>query len=195
MILLLLACAGRAPASTPVVAPPPTTWTAQFETSKGAFVVTVHPEWAPIGAARFAELIDAKLWEGARFYRVIPGFVAQWGAAADPTRSAAWAERSIRDDVPQVSNWRGTVSFAATGAPDSRSYQAFINLADNRYLDEMGFAPVGLVTTGMEVVDQIYGGYGDGPNAPQQLRVIDEGEAYLAASFPDLDRILTVARQ
>lgn len=196
MTLLLLACASRAPAP-PVVAPsaPPAGWTASFHTTKGDFVVAVHPEWAPIGAARFAELIDAKVWEGARFYRVIPGFVAQWGAAADPLVSAAWAERSLRDDPPQVSNWRGTVSFAATGAPNSRSYQAFINLADNRFLDEMGFAPVGIVSSGMDVVDQIYGGYGEGANGPQQLRVIAEGEPYLAASFPDLDTILTVARQ
>src|SRR5258705_10915455 len=133
----------------------------KFETSKGTFIVQINKEWAPIGAERFTELVKSGFYENARFFRVIPGFMVQFGIAGDPNIQAKWREASIADDPVTQSNGRGKLSFATKG-PNTRTSQVFINLVDNQRLDASGFAPFAEVVSGMEVVDQLYSGYGDG---------------------------------
>jgi peptidyl-prolyl cis-trans isomerase A (cyclophilin A) len=165
----------------------PAVYRVGFDTSRGPFVVEVMRELAPNGADHFYTLVKAKYFDGARFYRVVPGFMVQWGSAADPKVSAAW-DKSIEDDAVKSSNARGTVSFAATSQPNSRSTHMFINFGDNGRLDAMGFAPIGKVVSGMENVDQIYSGDGERPDQ-DQMKV--EGNAYLQKEFPNLDYIKT----
>lgn len=156
-----------------------------FDTSKGPVTIEVDPKLAPNGAQHFAELVNAGYFDGARFYRVVPGFVVQWGYASDPAVSKKW-NVPIVDDPVKASNTRGMVSFAATGRPNSRTTHLFINLGDNARLDSFGFAPIGRVTSGMSVVDQIYSGYGEHPD---QGQIADQGNAYLDKTYPHLDYI------
>jgi peptidyl-prolyl cis-trans isomerase A (cyclophilin A) len=165
----------------------PAVYRVDFDTSRGPFVVEVTRELAPNGADHFYTLVKAKYFDGARFYRVVPGFMVQWGSAADPKVSAAW-DKPIEDDPVKSSNARGAVSFAATSQPNSRSTHMFINFGDNGRLDAMGFAPIGKVVSGMENVDQIYSGDGERPDQ-DQMKV--EGNAYLQKEFPNLDYIKT----
>ncbi|HTX60510.1 MAG TPA: peptidylprolyl isomerase, partial [Verrucomicrobiae bacterium] len=167
--------------------PAPAHYKIDFETSRGPFVVSVIRALAPHGADHLYALVRAKYFDGARFYRVVPGFVVQWGSAADPKVSAKW-DTPIPDDPVKATNARGTVTFAATGAPDSRTTHLFVNLVDNARLDGMGFAPVGKVTQGMSVLDHVYAGYGE---QPDQQQMSERGNAYLIASFPKLDYIKT----
>jgi len=150
-------------------------------------VIEAHRDWAPHGADRFHELVKAKYFDGSRFYRVVPGFVVQWGAAASPAVTKKW-DVTIPDDPVKTSNARGTVSFAATGQPNSRTTHLFINLGENARLDGMGFAPIGRVTSGMTAVDNIYPGYGE---SPDQSLIGAQGNAYLEKNFPQLDYIKT----
>jgi peptidyl-prolyl cis-trans isomerase A (cyclophilin A) len=163
-----------------------------METSKGDVVIEVHRDWAPLGAARFHELVQAGFYNQARFFRVVPGFVVQFGLPADPALNARWAEKVIADDPPAgQSNGPGTVTFATRG-PNSRTTQIFINLEDNARLDASGFTPFGRVVEGMTVVQQLHSGYGEGaPNGagPDQGRIRVEGNAYLQRDFPLLDFI------
>jgi len=161
------------------------TYRVLLETTQGPVVIDVDSHLAPNGAKRFHELVEAKYFDGARFYRVVPGFVVQWGAAADPAVTKKW-DVTIPDDPVVGSNERGTVTFAATGAPNSRSTHLFINLGNNARLDGMGFAPIGKVTSGMDAVDRIYPGYGE---QPDQGQIGARGNAYLESSFPKLDYI------
>lgn len=158
----------------------------KFETSKGDFVVQVQPDWAPLGAAQFRSLVEAGFYDGAKFFRVVPGFVVQFGLAADPAVTAKLGTKPIPDDPVKQSNRRGRVTFATAG-PNTRTTQLFINLGDNSFLDRQGFAPFGEVVEGMEVVDSIYAGYGEQPNQGQ-IRM--NGNRYLEASFPLLDGIV-----
>ncbi|WP_437203190.1 peptidylprolyl isomerase [Planctomicrobium sp. SH664] len=164
----------------------------KFETSKGEFVVEVHPEWAPLGAARFKELVESKFFDNAKFFRVIDGFMVQFGIHADPKIAGEWRSKVIKDDPVKQSNTRGMISFATSG-PNSRTTQMFINFVDNsRHLDRTGFAPFAQVVSGMDVVDKLYSGYGEGaPNGrgPDQFRIQKEGNAYLDQQFPNLDFI------
>lgn len=163
----------------------------RFETSRGDIVVEVRPDWAPRGAERLRELVAEEFFDGARFFRVVEGFVVQFGIAADPAVSGQWRGRAIPDDPVVASNARGTVTFATSGT-DTRTTQLFINLRDNGRLDDSAFAPIGRVVEGMDVVDLLYGGYGEGApqgKGPRQDRIQSEGEAYLAREFPLLDRI------
>ncbi|HUG93196.1 MAG TPA: peptidylprolyl isomerase [Planctomycetaceae bacterium] len=160
-------------------------------TSQGDVLIEVHPEWAPRGAARFRELVQAKFYDGCRFFRVLDGFMAQTGINGDPETNAKWRERRIEDDPVVRSNTRGHVTFATSG-PDSRTTQFFINFGDNSQLDDMGFSPFGKVVEGMNVVDKLYSGYGEGAprgRGPSQGRINEEGNAYLERSFPRLDSI------
>ncbi len=166
----------------------PDVYRVNFDTSKGAVVIEVHREWAPLGADRFYTLVQHKYLDGARFFRVVPGFMAQFGVAADPAVTAKWENRTLQDDPVRQSNTRGMVTFAATSQPNSRSTQMFINFADNARLDGMGFAPLGKVVSGMDVVDRINSEYGE---TPQQPRITAEGNAYLEKEFPNLDYIKT----
>lgn len=179
------------PRSEEMSATAPDTFRVRFETSEGSFVVEGYREWAPRGADRFYNLVRHGFYDGNHFFRVLDGFVAQFGISGDPEISAAWSSATIPDDSVRASNERGTVTFATSG-PDSRTTQLFVNLADNGRLDTMGFAPFGRVVEGMRVVESLYGGYGEGAprgDGPSQARIQERGNAYLRAEFPDLDSI------
>lgn len=204
-VALLWGCAGDATDETegpdvtdPLMRPAelaetaPDVFRARFQTNEGAFVVEVDRAWAPNGADRFYVLVKNGYFDGARFFRVIDGFMAQFGMHADPYVTAAWRNHPIPDDQVAQSNLRGNLTFAATASPNSRTTQVFINLVDNANLDEMGFAPVGQVVEGMDVVDNLYSGYGEAApmgSGPLQQNIAARGNAYLNESFPELDYV------
>lgn len=156
----------------------------RMDTTKGPIVIEVHRDWAPIGAARFEQLVKDKFYDGAGFFRVVPNFVVQFGLAADPRLTRKW-DRKIKDDPVMQTNRLGSVTFATAG-PNTRTTQLFINLRSNQSLDDQGFAPFGMVVEGMSVVDKIYAGYGE---QPDQDQITNRGNTYLKASFPRLDFI------
>lgn len=169
----------------------PETFKALFETTKGKFTIEVTRSLAPNGADRFYNLVRSGYFTDVAFFRVVPGFMCQFGISGDPTVSAKWRDANISDDPVKGSNTRGTITFATAG-PNTRTTQLFINFGDNAGLDGQGFAPFGKVVEGMEVVDKIYSGYGDGPpggNGPNQGEIQMEGNAYLKKDFPKLDYI------
>jgi peptidyl-prolyl cis-trans isomerase A (cyclophilin A) len=172
----------------------PATFTANFDTSAGSFVITVHRDWAPHGADRFYNLVKNGFYNDVRFFRAIAGFMVQFGIHGTPEVAAAWRNARLPVDKVVQSNRRGYITYAMGGSPDTRTTQVFINFRDNSNLDKLGFAPFGQVTTGMEVVDKIFTGYGEGApsgSGPEQGRVQAEGNAYLMKSFPKLDYIKT----
>jgi peptidyl-prolyl cis-trans isomerase A (cyclophilin A) len=169
----------------------PATYKVRFDTSKGSFVVEVHRDWAPFGADRFYNLVKNGFYDNARFFRVISGFMVQFGINGDPQVSAKWRQAKIQDDPVRASNHAGYITFATAG-PNTRTTQVFINYADNRALDGQGFAPFGQVTSGMSVVKELYSGYGEGApqgDGPEQGRIQSEGNKYLISAFPKLDYI------
>ena len=174
----------------------PDSFRVAFTTSRGRFVVMAHRSWAPNGVDRFFFLANHHYYDGTRFFRVLKGYVAQFGLSGDPRVAATWKPRVIPDDPVRESNRRGRVSFASAG-PRSRTTQLFVNLVDNTRLDtlaRLGFPPIGEVIEGMDVVDGLYSGYGEGVprgNGPSQDRIAREGNAYLARSFPKLDSVVT----
>jgi len=173
----------------------PATYKVNFDTSIGAFVIEVHRDWAPNGADRFYNLVKNGYYDGVRFFRVIPNFMVQFGISGEPALNTVWQEARIPRDPVKQSNTRGYVTYAMRGGqqgPDTRTVQVFINFGDNSPLDKDGFAPFGRVTSGMNVVDKIYSGYGEGApsgNGPDQGRLQSQGNAYLAKDFPKLDFI------
>ena len=164
-------------------------------TSKGPFDVKVHRNWAPKGADHLYFLMQNGFYDGVRFYRVISGFMAQFGAAPDTAIAAIWGGKTIGVDPVKHSNSRGTLTYAMAGSPDTRSTQLFINTVDNARLDESGFAPIGEITSGMKVIDSLYNEYGEGAEGggrgPLQGRIASEGNAYLIREFPKLDYIVS----
>ena len=166
----------------------PDKYKAKFDTSAGVFVIEVTRAWAPLGADRFYNLVKNGFYDDVRFFRVLDGFMAQFGMNGDPAIQGVWGKTNFTDDPVKESNKRGYVTFAKTGAPNSRSTQVFINFVDNSSLDKQGFAPFGRVTDGMNVVDKLYSGYGR-DNVPDQGRITTEGNAYLMKSYPKLDYI------
>ncbi|RYD38030.1 MAG: peptidylprolyl isomerase [Verrucomicrobiaceae bacterium] len=171
---------------------PPESFKVKFTTTKGDFVIQVARAYSPNGVDRFYNLVKNGYFTEIAFFRVIPGFMAQFGIHGDPAVSAAWRPASINDDPVRASNVRGAITFAKTGAPNSRGTQFFINLADNPRLDATGFSPFGKVVEGMDVVDKLNGEYGEGApsgNGPEQGRVQSEGNAYLKKDFPRMDYI------
>jgi len=164
----------------------PASYRVQFETSAGTFVVLVTRAWAPLGADRLYTLVRQGFFDGTRFFRVVPGFVVQFGLSGSPAVSARWHLAALKDDPVTQHNTRGTLTFATAG-PDTRTTQLFINYADNTRLDGMGFAPLGTVVSGMGTVDHINPEYGE---RPEQDRIEAEGNRYLAAQFPRLDSIV-----
>jgi peptidyl-prolyl cis-trans isomerase A (cyclophilin A) len=167
----------------------PATYKARFDTSKGVFVIDVRREWAPLGADRFYNLVKNGFYDENRFFRVISGFMVQFGINGNPQVSTPWRNAQIKDDPVKQSNKRGFITFATSG-PNSRTTQVFINFGDNSRLDGMGFASFGQVSTGMNVVDQLYADYGEGApqgRGPNQGRIQGEGNAYLTRDFPNLD--------
>jgi len=150
----------------------PASYKARFKTTKGDFVVEVDRTWAPLGADRFYNLVKLGYYTDVAFFRVIQGFMAQTGLHGKPEMNAAWRAARIKDDpVGPASNTRGMVTYAMAG-PDTRTTQIFFNFGNNTNLDQMGFPPFGKVVEGMEIVDSLYSGYGDGPgrgNGPDQV--------------------------
>lgn len=198
------ATATSAPAAAPAAAPAisfddpskltaqaPETFKAQFVTTKGNFTIEVTRSLAPNGADRFYNLVRSGYFTDVEFFRVVPGFMCQFGISGDPAVSAKWRMANIADDAVKGSNTRGTITFATAG-PNTRTTQLFINFGDNVNLDGQGFSPFGKVTDGMDVVDKINGEYGDGApygRGPDQGRIQGEGNTYLKKDFPNLDYI------
>ena len=179
------------PASASMRERAPDMFRARLETSKGDVVIEVHRDWAPLGADRFYNLVTSGYFDGVRFFRVIPGFMAQFGIHGDPHVAAAWRDATIPDDPVRQHNARGTVSFATAG-PGTRTTQLFVNYGDNSRLDGAGFSPFGQVVEGMDVVDRLYAGYGEGAprgRGPDQGRIQAEGNAYLERGFSQLDSV------
>ncbi len=177
------------PAALNETAPP--VYKVRFDTSKGPFVVEVHRDWAPNGADRFYNLVKNGFYDDTRFFRVISGFMVQFGINGDPRISAPWRAATINDDPVKQSNKRGYITFATSG-PNSRTSQVFINFADNAGLDRQGFSPFGRVVSGMNVVDALYSSYGEGTpsgSGPDQGRIQREGNAYLKKDFSSLDYV------
>jgi len=164
----------------------PALYKVKFDTTAGVFEVEVHTDWAPIGADRFYNLVKNGYYDGDRFFRVVPGFMVQFGINGDPAIQRNWVEANIQDETVKQGNTRGMTTFAKSGAPNSRTTQVFINFKDNSFLNRQGFAPFGKVTMGMEVVDKIDSAYGE---RPDQGRIQAEGNAYLTKNFPKLDYI------
>jgi len=157
----------------------------KFTTTKGDITLQVTRAWAPIGADRFYNLVKHGFYNDAAFFRIVPGFIVQFGLGADPAVNRAWRNANIKDDPVTQSNRPGTLTFATAG-PGTRTTQLFINLGNNAGLDGQGFAPFGQVTSGMDVVQKLYSGYGE---RPDQGSITNEGKAYLDKNFPNIDRI------
>ena len=202
LVLLLTACGGDAPGDAadlnPLYAPrrlhteAPATFDVRLETTKGDVVIRVHRAWAPLGADRFYTLVTNDFYDDIRIYRVVPGFMAQFGVNGDGLVNSAWRGETIRDDPVVQSNTRGRVAFAK-GGRDDRTTEIFISYRDNSFLDGDAFAPFGEVIEGMEVVDAWNGDYGDGPprgEGPYGIQALSQGNRYLDSAFPELDRIL-----
>jgi peptidyl-prolyl cis-trans isomerase A (cyclophilin A) len=192
------ACArGSSAAPEPVtdaaaLAAPADSFVVRLATTKGAIDIMLRSHWAPHGVQRVREAVAAGYYDGARFFRALRGFVVQFGLAADSAVTESWRLRTIPDDSVRETNRRGTLVFAA-GGPDTRTTQLFLNLRDNARLDAMGFAPLGEVVRGIDVMDALHLEYAlvPGGPTPDQRAIMREGEAYLAREFPLLDRILS----
>ena len=168
----------------------PEVFRAKLTTTKGDVVLEINRAWAPIGADRFYNLVRAGFFTNVAFFRVVPRFMVQFGISPRPDVARAWENSQIIDDPVKQSNKRGRITFAKTGAPNSRTTQVFINYVDNVFLDPQGFAPVGEVVEGMENVDKIYSGYGE---SPDQGRLHSEGKAYSDKAFPMLDKVVSAS--
>jgi peptidyl-prolyl cis-trans isomerase A (cyclophilin A) len=197
LLLGTMGCQQRAssplltPSADALAKPAPDSFDVAFQTGKGRFVVRAIRAWAPQGADRFYFLATNGYYDGAKFFRVLPDFIVQFGIHGDPAINEVWRDRRIPDDPVRQSNQAGFVTYAM-GGPNSRTVQLFINKRDNRRLDSMGFAPIGRVIDGMHVIEQLHGGYGEGAPrgaGPSQDRIQQEGNAYLERWFPKLDSI------
>jgi peptidyl-prolyl cis-trans isomerase A (cyclophilin A) len=167
----------------------PDVYEVKFVTTQGDFVLQVTRAWAPLGADRFYNLVKYHFYDGASFFRVVPGFVVQFGLTGNPAVNKAWTDANIKDDPVTQSNLPGTITFAMAG-PNTRTTQVFINFGNNARLDSSGFAPFGKVIEGMDAVSRLYGGYGDATTS-HQGEITNEGKAYLDKNFPKLDSIKT----
>jgi cyclophilin family peptidyl-prolyl cis-trans isomerase len=181
-----LACSDSAPPRA-VAGPTPASFRVAFKTNRGTFVVEADRSWAPNGVDRFWQLSNEGFFDGNRFFRVLPGFIAQFGASDDRKRNKFWEDQPLAVDPPTQKNVRGTLSYAMLD-PKSRTHQLFVNLKDNASLDAEGFAPIGRVVEGMSVVDSLYDEYGDDP---KYHLIATQGNKYLARMFPRLDYIET----
>ena len=171
----------------------PELYKVRVETGKGTFIIEVRRKWAPYGADRFYNLARTGFFDDSRFFRVRAGYIAQFGIPGIPAIAAVWKDQTIPDDPVRQSNLRGFIGFAMTG-PNKRTTQVYINLMDNSRLDGEGFAPIGKVVEGMEIVDQLYAGYGEdaggGIRAGKQGRIFESGNEYLDQNFPRLDKLI-----
>ncbi len=200
VLAALAGCGGEAPkqAEAPKKKAPavmPDVWKARIETTHGPFVIEVSRAWAPKGAERFWKLVTTGFFDDSRFFRVRPGFIVQFGMAGDPMVNAMVGSTAIDDDPVKEKNARGTVAFAQAGK-NSRSTQVYVNLKDNRELDRAAFVPFGRVVEGMDVVEKLYGGYGEWSppgRGPEPARIQQQGNSYLDARFPKLDQLKKAA--
>ncbi len=165
----------------------PDVYEVKLATTKGDITIQVTRAWAPLGADRFYNLVKHGFYNDAAFFRIVPGFVVQFGLSGDPAVNKAWKNANIKDDPVTQSNKPGTLTFATAG-PNTRTTQLFINLGNNAPLDGQGFAPFGQVTSGMDVVQKLYTGYGE---RPDQGAITDQGKAYIDKNFPNIDKIQT----
>jgi peptidyl-prolyl cis-trans isomerase A (cyclophilin A) len=197
-LMLIVGCADKPPKELAepndeaLKAPSPDIYKIKFETNEGDIILEVHREWSPNGADRLYHLVNYHFFDGVRFFRVVKRFMAQFGYHGDPKIGNVWKEKTFPDDPVQESNLRGYLTFAKSAAPNSRSTNLFINYKDNSFLDNQGFSPLGKVIQGMEVVDKLYGGYGDAAprgKGPSQAKIMQEGNAYLNKDFPEMDYI------
>jgi len=203
-VATVVACGGETEEAAPREAPnplffpkrltetAPDNFRVHLETTEGAVVMELHRAWSPNGVDRFYNLVTNGFYDDVRIYRVLDGFMAQFGLNGDPRINMAWRNSIIVDDPVAQSNTRGRVSFAK-GGPNSRTTEVFINYRDNPALDERGFSPIGEVVEGMEVVDGFYSAYGDGPprgEGPYQAQAQAQGNAYFDVGFPELDQII-----
>jgi peptidyl-prolyl cis-trans isomerase A (cyclophilin A) len=188
----LLSCGKSARKST-AMEQSPAQYKVKLQTTRGDVVILVHRDWSPLGADHFYELVRMGYYDNNAFYRVIKGFVVQFGMNGDPGVNKSWSQITIKDDPPKVSNKTGSVTFAKTSEPNSRTTQIFINIGDNSAsLDPQGFTPFGEVIQGLDLVMNIYSGYGDAPpqgEGPNQAAIADIGNAYLEEHFPKLDYV------
>ena len=168
--------------------PAPAQYTALLDTSVGVIVIRVTRAWAPLGADRFYNLVKGGFYDGCRFFRVIPKFMAQFGLHGDPAVSAAWKDQTMASDRPRVSNTRGRVTFAQGSLASTRTTQVFINFGDNSRLDIDGFAPFGEMASSVILAERVFSDYGEGPD---QGRILLEGNGFLNAYFPRLSFIRT----
>ena len=184
-LLVFSAIIGRTAASADEAAVPEV-FKVKVETSKGNFVIEVMRKWSPNGADRFYDAVKKGFYNDCRFFRVVPGFMVQWGINGNPEIQKNWRDATIQDDPVVASNQRGFITYAKTGAPNSRSTQLFINFGDNSFLDGQKFSPFGRIVEGMNIVDAINSEYGETPN---QGLIQSQGNAYLNKNFPNLDYI------
>jgi peptidyl-prolyl cis-trans isomerase A (cyclophilin A) len=166
----------------------PETFEATFVTTKGDFVVQVTRAWSPLGADRFYNLVKHGFYNGNPFFRIVPGFVVQFGLTGNPAVNKAWQDAGIQDEPVKEHNLPGYVTYAKSSMPNSRTTQLFINLGDNSSLDAQGFAPFGKVISGMDVVQKLYPGYGQDPD---QGAITSQGSGYFSKKYPNLDLIKT----
>jgi peptidyl-prolyl cis-trans isomerase A (cyclophilin A) len=189
---VLVSC-GKAVKKSVKMEPAPPQYKVKLQTTKGDVIILVHRDWSPLGADHFAELVKMGYYDNNAFFRALKGFVVQWGMNGDPAVNKSWSEITIKDDPPKVSNKTGSVVFAKTGEPNSRTTQVFINIGDNSAsLDSQGFTPFGEVVQGLDVVMSLYMGYGDAApqgGGPSQAAIADIGNPYLEEHFPKLDYV------
>ena len=193
----LAACGSNRPLYEPspamLEAQAPDSFVVEVQTSEGPFYVMMHRAWSPLGVDRAYQLMSHDFYAGARFYRVVPGFVAQWGFSGDPTLDSIWEARPIADEPTVASNLRGVVSFARAGA-ETRSFTLFVNLVDNERLDDAvaggvaGYPPIGRIIEGVEVVDGFYAAYTEDPPGQDSISML--GNEYLRRRYPQLDSIV-----
>jgi peptidyl-prolyl cis-trans isomerase A (cyclophilin A) len=200
--IFALAACGPAVRTTPAPAPaapavaltPADSFLVVIMTTKGDITLKAHRDWSPEAVSRFYDLAKGNVWKDARFFRVVPGFVVQWGLTGDSAVDNLWKSRPVPDEPVKVPNLRGRVSFAR-GGPQTRTLQVFINLTNNGMLDEAmaggvrGYPPFAEVVSGMDVVDRLESKYGEQPTR-MQPQISANGNAWLDSTFPGLDRII-----
>jgi homoserine O-acetyltransferase len=174
----------------------PSVFQVKIATTQGDFTIEAHRDWAPRGVDRFYNLVRAGFYDDSRFYRVIHDDFAQFGIAGNPTIASVWRNQSFQDDPVTQSNTRGFIAYAMTG-PDTRTTQLYIVMGDRSRQDKDGFAPIGKVVAGMEIVDKLYSGYGEssggGMRGGKQAPLFEGGSAYLDSNYPKLDKLLGAA--
>jgi peptidyl-prolyl cis-trans isomerase A (cyclophilin A) len=191
-LVALVGCGSSPQTEAPKPPAVPETFKVKFTTSQGEFTVEANRAWAPIGVDRFHELLGLKYFDDNRFFRVVKGYIAQFGVNGDPKFHGKWRKRSIVDDKLVQSNERGTLTYAQAG-PNSRATEIFINLKNNKSFDQQGFVPFAKVVEGMDVVDKLYSGYGELLPTGREIdpgKVEERGNEYLNSRFPKLDYIL-----